>query len=106
MRRPARRGEVWLVDLGMVQKTRPALVLSIGFLDHERTVVSYVPRTTSIRDTRFEVEHVGHGFGAGAFDAQGIGGVPAVKLMRKLGEVDEATLERVEAAVRAWLGLA
>jgi len=32
----AHRGELWLIDLGMVQKTRPCLILSINFLDHER----------------------------------------------------------------------
>ncbi len=35
-----RRGEIWLVDLGMVQKTRPVVILSIAFLDHEREVVT------------------------------------------------------------------
>ena len=80
----ARRGEIWLVDLGMVQKTRPVLVMSIAFLDHERAVVSYVPRTTSVRNTRFEVEHLGRGFQPGVFDAQGIDSVPAVKLLRNL----------------------
>ena len=53
----ARRGERWLIDLGLVQKTRPCLVLSIEFLDHERAVVTYIPRTTHLRQTRFEVPH-------------------------------------------------
>ena len=53
----ARRGEVWLVDLGLVQKTRPCLILSIDYLDHERAVVTYIPRTTHLRQTRFEVPH-------------------------------------------------
>jgi len=48
----ARRGELWMIDLGMVQKARPCLVLSIEYLDHERAVVSYVPRTTHLRETR------------------------------------------------------
>ena len=42
----AHRGELWLIDLGMVQKTRSCLILSINFLDHERAVV------TSGRTTR------------------------------------------------------
>ena len=101
----ARRGEIWLVDLGMAQKNRPAVILSVDYLDHERAVVTFVPRTTSIRQTRFEVEHRAGGFDAGAFDAQGIGGVPDVKLIRRLSTVDPATLQNVEAAVRAWLAL-
>jgi mRNA-degrading endonuclease toxin of MazEF toxin-antitoxin module len=101
----ARRGEIWLVDLGMVQKTRPVVVLSVAFLDHERAVVTYVPRTTLPRNTRFEVPHAARGFDRGAFDAQGLGGVPVTKLLHPLGSLDIATLQRVETAVKSWLGL-
>jgi mRNA interferase MazF len=73
---PAQRGEVWLIDLGMAAKPRPALILSVAYLDHERAVLTYVPRTTSLRGTRFEVQHQARGFEPGAFDAQGLGGVP------------------------------
>lgn len=101
----ARRGEIWLVDLGMVQKTRPALILSVAYLDHERAVVTYVPRTTSQRHTRFEVPHQAPGFDLGVFDAQGIGGIPDVRLMRKLGVLSADTMAEVERAVKAWLAL-
>ena len=102
---PARRGEIWLVDLGMVQKTRPVVILSVAFLDHERAVVTYVPRTTLLRNTRFEVPHQARGFDPGAFDAQGLGGVPVTKLIRPLGTLDATTVQRVEIAVKNWLGL-
>jgi mRNA interferase MazF len=101
----ARRGEIWLVDLGMVQKTRPVVILSIAFLDHERAVVTYVPRTTLLRQTRFEIAHPARGFDPGAFDAQGLGSVPVTKLMRLLGTLDTTTLQAVEIAVKSWLGL-
>jgi len=101
----ARRGDLWLVDLGMAQKTRPVLILSVEFLDHERAVVTYVPRTTSKRGTRFEVPHQAKGFDAGAFDAQGIGSIPTVKLVRQLGTADATTLRGVEVVVKAWLAL-
>lgn len=104
MSRP-QRGEIWLIDLGMVAKTRPALVLSIAYDDRERAVVTYVPRTTALRQTRFEVPHTARGFDAGAFDAQGIAGVPNVQLVRRIGVLDSATFTRVESAVRARLGL-
>lgn len=100
-----RRGEIWIVDLGMVQKNRPAVILSVAYLDHERAVVTYVPRTTRIRSTRFEVLHPAPGFDPGAFDAQGIGGVPDVKLVRRLGLLQPSTLAEVERAVKAWLAL-
>jgi mRNA interferase MazF len=101
----ARRGEIWLIDLGFSAKVRPALILSVEPEDHERAIVSYVPRTTALRGTRFEVDHRGAGFDPGAFDAQGIGGIPHAKLVRRLATVDASTLARVEQAVRLWLGL-
>lgn len=102
---PATRGEIWMIDLGLAAKPRPALVLSIAYLDHERAVITYVPRTLSPRGTRFEVPHLVRGFAPGAFDAQGIGGVPSVRLIRRLGSADSTTLEKIENAVKAWLGL-
>ena len=102
---PASRGEIWLVDLGMTSKARPVLIMSIGYDERERAVVSFVPRTTSVRGTRHEVPHQGRGFAPGAFDTQGVAGVPAVRLIRRLGVVDGPTLARVEGALRSWLGL-
>ena len=43
----AQRDEVWLVDLGMVAKVRPALVLSIALEDQDRALVALVAHTTS-----------------------------------------------------------
>ena len=99
----AHREELWLIDLGMAQKTRPCLILSINFLDHERAVVTYVPRTTTLRQTRFEVRHQMRGFDPGAFDAQGIGSIPVVKLERRLGLIEDGVVKQVEAAVKLWL---
>ena len=101
----ANRGEIWLVDLGLVQKTRPCLILSIDYLDHERAVVTYIPRTTHIRNTRFEILHVAHGFARGAFDVQGIGSIPEVKLEKRLAVLEPRIIEQVEAALKSWLAL-
>ena len=101
----ARRWEVWMIDLGMAAKPRPALLLSIAYRDNERAIVTYVPRTLSARGTRFEVPHNARGFEAGAFDAQGLGGVPPIRLIRRLATLDRVTLSNVESAVRSWLGL-
>jgi mRNA interferase MazF len=86
------RGEIWLVDLGMVAKTRPALLLSVPYGDNERAVVTFVPRTTALRGMRFEVPHVARGFEAGGFDAQGVATVPVAHLVRRPGVVDGPTL--------------
>jgi len=100
-----KRGEVWLVDLGMAQKVRPAVILSVAYLDHERALITYVPRTTSLRKTRFEVAHEARGFDPGAFDAQSIGTMPAAKLVRHIATLDAGTLAQVGNAVRSWLAL-
>ncbi len=94
-----------MVDLGMVAKTRPALLLSVPYDDTERAVVTFVPRTTALRGTRFEVPHRGRGFDAGGFDAQGIATVPSAHLVRRLGVIDSQTLAQVEDAVRRWLAV-
>ena len=89
----------------MAQKIRLAVKLSVAYFDHERALITYVPRTTSPRDTRFEVVHEARGFDSGAFDAQSIGTMPAVKLMRRIATLDAMTLARVEGSVRSWLAL-
>jgi len=35
------RGEVWLVDLGMIQKVRPALILNRSFKDEDRFIPAH-----------------------------------------------------------------
>lgn len=77
----AQRGEIWLIDLGMIQKVRPVLILSVPYKDEERALVSYVVRTTSLRGTEYEVPHSAPKFHAGAFDVQSISTVPDVQLI-------------------------
>ena len=62
------RGELWLVDLGYLGKVRPVLVISIPFLDYERTLCLVVPHTTSVIGTRFEVSIKNPVLQQGAFD--------------------------------------
>lgn len=87
----------------MVQKVRPVLILSVAYKDHERAVVTFVARTTSLRGTEYEVPHLAPRFDPGAFDAQGINTVPDVQLIRRLSVCDAVTLTAVEAAVMKWL---
>ena len=101
----AKRGEIWMADLGLAAKVRSVLVLSVVFEGQERTIVSYVIRTTSLRSTQYEVPHETRGMPKGAFDAQGLGSIPEIKLERRVEIVDSETLAKVETAVRAWLRL-
>lgn len=100
-----KRGDIWPIDLGLAQKSRPAMVISIAFEDHERALVTYIPRTTSRRQSRFEVVHEARGFCPGVFDAQSIGTIPVVKLIRRIGILDPQTLRNVESAARLWPSL-
>ncbi len=100
-----KRGEVWLVDMGYAAKVRPAVVLSIPAASDERAITTVVPHTTSVRGTRFETTTNVRWLQAGAFDAQGIGTYPTIKLIRKLGDLPSGQFAAVEQSVRLWLAL-
>ncbi|HYO74834.1 MAG TPA: type II toxin-antitoxin system PemK/MazF family toxin [Thermoanaerobaculia bacterium] len=100
-----RRGEVWLIDLGMTAKVRPCVVVSIPFGDEDRAIVTVVPRTTSTRGTQFEAPVSVSFLRSGAFDAQGLVTVPVTRALRLLGPLNESQMRSVEAAVCKWLGL-
>ena len=99
------RGEVWLVDLGYVAKTRPCLVLSIPAEDTDRALATLVPHTTSVRSSKFEVKIKARFLKDGAFDAQNLVTIPHAKLIRKLGLLQPIEMSLVEDAVRLWLFL-
>ena len=101
----AQRGEVWLVDLGMVAKVRPALVISVRPGEDDRALVTLVPHTTSVRGTAFEVAVPVAFLKAGAFDAQNLVTIPHAKLLRSFGRLNSQQLALIESAVRKWLGL-
>jgi mRNA interferase MazF len=99
------RADVWLVDLGMVAKVRPCLVLSVpADDDNDRVLTTIVPHTTSTRDSRFEVRSSVRFLKPGAFDAQNIVTIPTVKLIRRLGTLPQDQMTDVEGAVKIWLG--
>ena len=101
----ARRGEVWLVDLGLAAKVRPALVVSAAFRENERALFSVMPHTTAVWGTRFEAEIPVGWLEEGAFDAQGIRPVPSKVFLRKLGTLNAEQLAKAEAAIAAWFSL-
>ena len=79
--------------------------MSVPPEEADRALVTWVPRTTSGRGTRFEVPIPVSFLRPGVFDAQNIVTIPNAKLMRKLGALSSSDLTKVEAAVRLWLGL-
>ena len=101
------RGEVWLVDLGMVAKVRPCLVISTPARVQDRALVTVVTHTTSTRGSRFEIPiRIRTRFlDSGVFDAQSLVTVSEAKFLRKLGSLQPEQLSVVEDAVRQWLKL-
>ena len=102
---PSHRGEVWLVDLGMTAKVRPAVVISIPAEETDRALATLVPHTTSVRQSRFEAAVAVPFLPPGAFDAQSLVTIPHARLVQLLGKLGPGHLSVVERAVCLWLGI-
>ena len=98
------RGEVWLFDLGMAEKVRPALVISVAFGNADRALVTVVPHTTSLRGSQFEVPASVPFLKPGTFLVQGVSTYPHVRAIRKLGVLKPEQFDLVFAGVLRWLG--
>jgi len=95
-----------MVDLGLAAKIRPCVVLSVPLEEADRSLVTLVPHTTALRQSRFEITVSTRFLSKGAFDTQGIVTVPTVRLMNRLGTLGADDLKLVEKGVCAWLGIA
>jgi mRNA interferase MazF len=101
-----KRGEVWLVDLGMAAKIRPCLVLSIPANDdNDRVLTTLVPHTTSTRGSKFEIVIASRFLKTGAFDVQNVITIPTVKMIRMLGQLTTDEMLKIETGLKVWLGL-
>ena len=94
-----------MVDLGLAAKVRPCLVLSVPIGESDRSLVTLIPHTTSLRQSRFEVAVSVRFLRPGAFDAQGIVTVPTVRLMNRLGTLSTEQIQAVATGVCSWLGI-
>ena len=100
------RGEVWLVDLGMVAKIRPCLIFSVPAAGpNDRVLATVVAHTTSARGPSFEVAVPARFLKPGIFDVQNLISIPHAKLVRRLGLLAPDQMDEVSAVVRRWLGL-
>ena len=98
------RGDVWLFDLGMAEKVRPALVMSVAFGDADRALVTIVPHTTSLRGSQFEIPVSVAFLKPDAFLVQNLSTYPQVRAIRKLGVLKPDQFRLVFAGVLRWLG--
>ena len=94
-----------MVDLGMAAKIRPCFVISVPIGESDRSLVTLIPHTTTLRQSRFEFAVHVRFLRPGAFDAQGIVTVPTVRLMNRLGTLSAEQIQAVEKSVCAWLGI-
>ncbi len=92
----SRHGEVWLVDMGIAAKTRPALVLIADQLDAPRSLI-----TRQNRGSELEVPlgHLPFLNPESVANVQGIGSLPSVRFEKRLGLVPETDLKKVKAAL-------
>jgi mRNA-degrading endonuclease toxin of MazEF toxin-antitoxin module len=100
-------GEVWFADLGMVEKSRPVLVLAYPQPADARALVIVAPLTSQIRQLRGEVP-----LGkprwlpkTSAGNIQGLASFDPSKLTRRLGSLAPEQYTAVKTALRDLLNL-
>ena len=99
------RGDVWMVDFGMVAKVRPALLLTGHPTEDELDVVTVLLHTTSLRGNRWELDIPKPFLKPGAFHLQQVQTVSAIKLERRLGALNDAEMDCVLNALAERLGI-
>jgi mRNA interferase MazF len=90
MKYDARRGDVWMMDLGLAAKVRPCLLLTDFPSVEELALITIVPHTTALRGNRWELPLTLPYLKPGAFHLQQIQSVPINALMRRLGTLSDA----------------
>jgi mRNA interferase MazF len=100
-------GDVYLVDLGMVAKERPMVVVSRYDPEAPRALSLCVPLTTKNRDSRYEVALGRYPFlrEPSWANVQGTMAVGNEKLLRRVGKVPTAQYSEIKEALRYALDL-
>jgi len=94
-----------MVDLGLAAKVRPCLLLTDWPADHALALVTVLAHTRTLRGNRWEHTVPKPFLKEGAFHFQQIHSVPAVKLERKLGELNASEMNIIEHRLRERLRL-
>jgi mRNA interferase MazF len=94
-----RHGEVWLVDMGMAAKTRPAVVLMADSLNAPRSLIICIPITTQNRGSELEypVGHLPFLDSESVANVQAVGALPSVRFEKRLGHLPELELKAIKA---------
>ena len=103
----AKPGEVWFADLGVIEKSRPVIVLAVPEPQDARALAIVAPLTSQIRGQRGEVL-----LGKppwlpkrSAVNVQGLASFDHGKLARRMGVLTSAQYEAVKDAIRDLLNL-
>ncbi len=96
-----RHGEVWLVDMGMTAKTRPAVVLLADNLNAPRSLIFDIPITRQNRGSELEVPlgHLPFLDPESVANTQGIGALPAIRFEKRLGVLSATELKAIKTAL-------
>lgn len=97
------KGEIWLVDMGMTGKIRPALVLSGPCGPNDRDLITIIPHTTELRGSCFEVAIPMPFLKTGAFLVQNPVTLSTRRAEKYLGRLDVAQVKLVEDRLLEWL---
>ena len=100
-------GEVWFAELGMVEKSRPVLVLAVPGDHDARALVVVAPLTSQIRGMTGEV-NLGKPRWLpkpSAVNVQGLASFDRRKLVRRMGELIPQQMEDVKTVLRILLNL-
>ena len=100
-----RKGEVWMVDMGIAGKIRPCLLLTDYPADDELAMVTVLPHTTAQRGNRWEVSVPKPFLKTGVFHLQQIQSVSVAYLMRRLGVLTNEEWKMVLSKLRQRLGI-
>ena len=107
MRTDPKVGEVWFAELGMVEKSRPVLVLAVPGDHDARALVVVAPLTSQIRGMTGEV-NLGKPHWLpkpSAVNVQGLASFTQRKLVRRMGELTPQQMEDVKTGLRTFLNL-
>ena len=101
------RGDVVIVDLGMAQKVRPCVVVSISNPDRERNMSVVVPMTTEIRGGECEVSFPKPPWlrSESVVNVLGVAGIDNAKVIRRIGPFPAAKLLEISLLLTRILGL-
>ena len=101
------RGDVVIVDLGVIARVRPCVVVSINNPDSQRNMSAVVPMTTEIRGGEYEVSFLKPSWlrQESVVNLPGIAGVDPSRIERCRAAFPADQVLEIESGRRRLLGL-